>query len=212
MNITDAVEEKISGDKLSAIFNRQKELMKKYHDIELRSGLMQTEDCPINLNDKYGQSRIKDFCWRIIEEVGESLDAFQQNDFVHVNEELIDGLHFLVEMTILTGKDETFLYSEQMAYHKDKLYDFYLLCKIGLPVDTCVSRLVENLGMMANCFKNKPWKQSNMLTDIDGFYDRLYIVWVCYFNLLSVFLDADEICEVYFKKSQVNKFRQRSNY
>ena len=61
MNITHAVEEKIEGDKLVAIFNRQKELMEKYHDIEARSGLMQTEDCPVNLNDKRGQARIKDF-------------------------------------------------------------------------------------------------------------------------------------------------------
>ena len=52
MNITHAVSEVVEGDKLNAIFSRQKELMTKYHDIEARSGLMQTEDCPVNLDDK----------------------------------------------------------------------------------------------------------------------------------------------------------------
>ena len=61
MNITHAVREEIEGDKLEAIFNRQEELMSKYHDIEKRSGLLQTEDCPVNLDDKRGQARIKDF-------------------------------------------------------------------------------------------------------------------------------------------------------
>ena len=101
MNITHAVTEEVVGDKLVAIFNRQKELMFKYHDIEKRSGLLQTEDCPVNLDDKRGQARIKDFSWRVMEEVGEALDA--KSDFEHFTEELIDGLHFLTELTILSG-------------------------------------------------------------------------------------------------------------
>ena len=105
MNITHAVEEEVIGDGLKAIFDRQKELMAKYHDIELRSGLMQTEDCPVKLDDKRGQARIKDFAWRVTEEVGEALDAYYQNDMVHFAEELIDGLHFLTELTILSGLD-----------------------------------------------------------------------------------------------------------
>ena len=75
MNINHAVEEKIEGDLLKAIFDRQKSLMGKYHDIELKSGLLQTEDCPVNLDDKRGQARIKDFSWRVTEELGEALDA-----------------------------------------------------------------------------------------------------------------------------------------
>lgn len=82
MNITHAIEENISGDMLEAIFGRQNELMIKYHDIELRSGLMQTEDCPVNLDDKRGQARIKDYAWRVTEELGEALDAKEQNDLL----------------------------------------------------------------------------------------------------------------------------------
>ena len=80
MNINHATVEEFTGDKLQAIFTRQKSLMDKYHDIELRSGLLQTEDCPVNLDDKRGQARIKDFSWRVTEERGEALDAKATKD------------------------------------------------------------------------------------------------------------------------------------
>ena len=61
------------------------------------------------MDDKRGQARIKDFSWRITEEVGEALDAITnesgESALLHFHEELVDGLHFLTEMTILTGYD-----------------------------------------------------------------------------------------------------------
>ena len=80
MNITHAKEEKINDDFLNVIFNRQKELMEKYHWIEKKSGLLQTELFPLDLNDVRSQARIKDFAWRITEEIGEALDAIHHQD------------------------------------------------------------------------------------------------------------------------------------
>ena len=51
-----------------------------------------------------------------------------------------------------------------------------------------------------------------MVTDKENFYNHLKDVWVIYFSLLSNVLEPDEIIQTYLKKSQVNKFRQRSNY
>ena len=208
MNITHAKHEDITGDKLEIIFNRQRELMDKYHHIEKRSGLMQTEDCPVDLNDKRGQARIKDFSWRVMEEVGEALDAIRQNDMEHYVEELIDGLHFLTELTILSGIDINKLSPMNGG---DKLESIIMFSYEADPQSLVVD-LVENLGMMCNCLKNKAWKQTNMLTDKDNFYDKLVEVWKVYVSILSVDLTPDEIVDIYLKKSQVNKFRQRSNY
>ena len=208
MNITHAKHEDITGDKLEAIFNRQRELMDKYHHIEKRSGLMQTENCPVDLNDKRGQARIKDFSWRVMEEVGEALDAIRQNDMEHYVEELIDGLHFLTELTILSGIDIDKL---SPINEGDKLESIIMFSYEADPPSLVVD-LVENLGMMCNCLKNKAWKQTNMLTDKDNFYSKLVEVWKVYVSLLSVDLTPDEIVDIYLKKSQVNKFRQRSNY
>ena len=217
MNINHATVEEFTGDKLQAIFTRQKSLMDKYHDIELKSGLMQTEDCPVNLDDKRGQARIKDFSWRVTEELGEALDAKATKD--HYQEELIDGLHFLTELTILAGKDYHNLLPEGTAmYSKDRLEDLVenakeCMSQNGDNLNYWVSKFIENLGMMCNCLKNKPWKQSMMKTDRNAFYGRLAEVWVLYITLLVVSgMDADSIVITYLKKSQVNQFRQRSNY
>lgn len=217
MNINHATVEEVTGDKLQAIFTRQKSLMGKYHDIELRSGLLQTEDCPVNLDDKRGQARIKDFSWRVTEELGEALDAKATKD--HYQEELIDGLHFLTELTILAGKDYHNILPEGTAlYHNDRLEDLVenakeCIARNGNNLDYWVSKFIENLGMMCNCLKNKPWKQSMMKTDQNAFYGRLAEVWVLYITLLVVSgMDADSIAITYLKKSQVNQFRQRSNY
>ena len=217
MNINHAVEEKVEGDLLQAIFNRQKSLMGKYHDIELKSGLLQTEDCPVNLDDKRGQARIKDFSWRVTEELGEALDAKANKD--HYQEELIDGLHFLTELTVLAGKDyDTILPGGIPTYYEDHLWDLVERAKrniqgYGWDLDSWVTKFIEQLAMMCNCLKNKPWKQSMMKTDQEAFYSRLTNVWVCYITILVVSgMNAEDIANVYLKKSQVNQFRQRSNY
>lgn len=217
MNINHAVEEKVEGDLLKAIFDRQKSLMGKYHDIELKSGLLQTEDCPVNLDDKRGQARIKDFSWRVTEELGEALDARANSD--HYQEELIDGLHFLTELTVLAGKDyDTILPEGIFIHHEDHLRDLVENAKenileYGRDLDSWVTKFIEQLAMMCNCLKNKPWKQSMMKTDQGAFYNRLTNVWVCYITILVVSgMNAQDIANIYLKKSQVNQFRQRSNY
>lgn len=223
MNINHATVEEVTGDKLQAIFTRQKSLMDKYHDIELRSGLLQTEDCPVNLDDKRGQARIKDFSWRVTEELGEALDARSNKD--HYQEELIDGLHFLTELTVLAGKDyDSILPQGTPLYDSDHLEDLVKNAKEvisrraaqgenGYSLEYWVSKFIENLGMMCNCLKNKPWKQSMMKTDREAFYSRLSEVWVLYITILVVSgMNAQDIADIYLKKSQVNQFRQRSNY
>lgn len=210
MNITHAKKEKTNKESLRAIFDRQKELMEKYHDIEFKSGLMQTEDCPVNLDDKRGQARIKDFAWRITEEIGEALDAIEnesgESALLHFHEELVDGLHFLTEMTILTGYDLPEYTTLKDLIEEGSYRDCYSL-------NDLVSDHVMYLGMMCNCLKNKPWKQSMMKTNKENFYKHLKLVWSNYVAILtSQDLTEEEITDLYLRKSQVNQFRQRSNY
>ena len=210
MNITHAKKETTNKESLRAIFDRQKELMEKYHDIEFKSGLMQTEDCPVNLDDKRGQARIKDFAWRITEEIGEALDAIEnesgESALLHFHEELVDGLHFLTEMTILTGYDLPEYTTLKDLIEEGSYRDCYTL-------NDLVSDHVMYLGMMCNCLKNKPWKQSMMKTNKENFYKHLKLVWSNYVAILtSQDLTEEEITDLYLRKSQVNQFRQRSNY
>ena len=210
MNITHAKKETTNKESLRAIFDRQKELMEKYHDIEFKSGLMQTEDCPVNLDDKRGQARIKDFSWRITEEIGAALDAIEnesgESALLHFHEELVDGLHFLTEMTILTGYDLPEYTTLKDLIEEGSYRDCYTL-------NDLVSDHVMYLGMMCNCLKNKPWKQSMMKTNKENFYKHLKLVWSNYIAILtSQDLTEEEITDLYLRKSQVNQFRVRSHY
>lgn len=215
MNITHVEATEVNGDKLIAIFNRQKELMDKYHWIEERSGLLQTAMCPVDLDDKRGQARLKDFAWRITEEVGEAIDARANNDTLHFKEELIDGLHFLTEFSILAGfTPEMLVPKDQVVEGREDKLD--ALCDMYKGDKTYEAYHYRNhiryLGMACNCLKNKPWKQTMMMTDKANFYRNLTYVWQNYISLLTMFMDSVEIYQTYFKKSEVNKFRQRSNY
>lgn len=222
MNITHAVHEEVTGDKLQAIFTRQKELMEKYHHIEAASGLLQTEDCPVNLDDKRGQARLKDFSWRITEELGEALDAlYIEQDQTHYIEELIDGLHFLTELTILAGRDWNTICQDVEFHEGDQLDDIFTNSFVAFDPKNpeavsftgTVTHFIQNIGMMCNCLKNKPWKQTQMETNRENFYLHLDRVWLSYCGILAISdLTPEDTVDIYLKKSQVNKFRQRSNY
>lgn len=206
-------------DRLKAIFDRQKQLMIKYHPIEMSTGLLQTEDCPVDLNDRKGQARIKDFAWRFIEEVGEALDAIENTKNMKA-EEFIDGLHFLVEMSILAGKDyNTITDFDPSQSEGDYLEMFYqdgtefVMANTGRSLDKLVRQLVKELGMMCNTLKNRPWKQTLVDTNQELFNERLEKVWIVYFAILHVSgMSAYDIAETYLQKSQVNQARQESGY
>lgn len=74
-------------------------------------------------------------------------------------------------------------------------------------------RIIEELSEATNCLKNKPWKTTPVLTDRDHFLEEVADTWHFWirFNEL-IGLTAEDVHRLYFKKSEVNKFRQRSDY
>lgn len=273
MNITHAVKEEIKGCKLEAIFNRQKELMEKYHHIEAKSGLCQTSDCPVNLDDKRGQARLKDFAWRATEEVAEALEVLpkisedvdklkeydkllarykemedednkeeietvlerlipikdsMESNILHLREELVDSLHFFTEFTILAGLSPEDLITDDEVQKEQILdtledtgldiLDFWVAGIVGnglieSNIEVAGMRFITSLGICCNFLKNKPWKQTQMVTDKVRFKNQVRSTWLAMIRLLiSAGLDSHDIAELYLKKSQVNKFRQRTNY
>lgn len=178
---------------LSAIFEKQKQLADKYAEIEGMGDLLNTTDT--NINTANGQKWIKDFAWRVTEEICEALEAKEQKENLHYIEEMTDALHFLTELMIICG------------YSAEDLK--------GLPpsVSSREMNVVYTLGLAMNCLKNKPWKQTQMLTDEPKF--KQYIL-KSYLLLLGIYGNAGysekDIYNIYFKKNAVNQFRQRSKY
>lgn len=106
-------------DMLRAIFRRQAELKKKYDEIEKKNGF-HVPDGVANLDDAHDQHYLKDFAWRITEEVGEAMNCLKNKpwkqsqmatDKEHFVEELVDGFHFYVELLINVGLTAEDLYN-----------------------------------------------------------------------------------------------------
>lgn len=203
MNIMDVESPtEYPNDIREAIYARQLELMHKYHGIEEKNGLLICGDIPVNLHDKMGQARLKDMAWRMTEELTEATIALvEDGDREHFVEELIDAFHFFVELSILCD-----------FIPEDHPQDFYLKSP-GQTTNGRIYAVIEAVGGAMNCLKNKPWKQTNMLTDIKKYYRYMDTAWWRFMEMFAYYdLDWKGVYDLYFRKSEVNKFRQRSNY
>jgi hypothetical protein len=127
----EVVEPEAGIDMLEAIFTRQKELMVKYHDIEEANGLLETSDVPVDIHSKEGQQRLKNFAWRVTEELGEAMNTLKNKpwkqthmltDVKHYNEEISDAFHFFIELCILSGIGSKELYD--LYFRKSEVNKF----------------------------------------------------------------------------------------
>lgn len=180
------------------IFQRQRELMDKYHHIEAVNGLMQTGRVPVDIDCRFGQARLKDFAWRVTEELAESWEAVANNEQLHAQEECADALHFMVELCHLSNVG---------PYGVIPMHDAF-----GLP-SAAPFLTVYNLGLAMNCLKNKPWKQTHVPTDRQKYETLVVEAFKClcqYAKMLE--LTPETLHDMYFRKSNVNKFRVESNY
>lgn len=230
MNVTDVEESNQDvPNTLSAIFARQKELMGKYHAIEKASGLMQTEDCPVELDTPKGQARLKDFAWRATEEIAEAMEdligydpTVDVLDHVHIREELADALHFLVELMILADVESKELLDglDDLSEAMRELGGTSFTWTNDKPTATQVvgvfataGAAVTTLGVAMNCLKLKPWKQAHVATDRVKFVNALKdSFWMLICLMSTVGMSGKAVASYYFRKAKVNAFRQESNY
>lgn len=190
-------------DMLEDIFKKQKELAEKYHPIEAANGFRVGTGLEVGIHDKFGQHRIKDFAWRITEELMEAKEAWDKGDIDHCQEEVSDALHFMVELCIITGHDADYF-----------MFDDVFLKAKKLDYPEAALSVVYFLGLACNCLKNKPWKQTQMLTDVRLFSSYLH---EAFGNLMVTAIAAgintpEEMYDLYFRKNKVNQFRQESKY
>lgn len=73
----------------------------------------------------------------------------------------------------------------------------------------CMIEICEAL----DCLKNKPWKQTMVEVDIDHFREEVadalhFFIEAC----ILAGIEAEDLYDLYMRKSEVNKFRQRSKY
>jgi dimeric dUTPase (all-alpha-NTP-PPase superfamily) len=226
MNVLDVATQDIpkptkDQDMIALIFQRQRQLMEKYHLIEAQNGLLQTADLPVDIHNRHGQSRLKDFAWRVTEELAEATQAKidHPNLEIHFLEELSDAYHFLIELTIISGMTENHLYGPPKENVNRLKLAFIRRLKImtlkpdPVQIHGRSYQIIQSLGNAMNCLKNKPWKVTHHLTDINQYMDHINTSHSKFIELCLCFnLSAEDLFNLYFKKSEVNLFRQRSDY
>lgn len=211
------------GQFVRHLFDKQRELMEKYHLIEAANGARIPEK-PYNLDDAVCQQRIKDFAWRATEELAESFEyeinfdnwrVRWDDDAVmrHWFEELADALHFLIEMTIYTGHS---ILRVNKAWNMARV-SMQQFIDDGAPSQLEMrsrgGEFVFVLGLVGNCLKNKPWKQSQMPTDKDRFAQCMDGTWLRFWEMWRRNgCTLEDVYRLYMAKHQVNRFRQDSKY
>lgn len=179
------------------IYQRQSLLEDRYWVIEKRPAKV------IDINTREGQVIVKDFLWRITEEIGEALEARMKSESAEkIFEELVDGLHFVAGLCVILDREDFFIrgfIDEDPGYSPS--------------VRNAVTDWVCASGILGNTLKMKPWKQTDIPVDYDYFSDCLKDLVAVYKALMSSFdLYYDSIWDYYYRKSEVNLFRIRSNY
>jgi NTP pyrophosphatase (non-canonical NTP hydrolase) len=225
VNITDISEDKIpEGDMLEEMFKRQGELLEKYHPIEQAAGFhTKVWTDTFSLDDKYDQYLLKDFAWRVTEELGEAALAYKEKgNSPHTQEEMADALHFLIELNLWAGVDHVLFYNSicQGATKPDSCsrLEFCFRMSAGQSLVEVTFRdvlflVVEYLAEAMNTLKQKPWKQTHMLTDKQVFHKALKNANMAFLIACAhLHMTPGDLSNMYFKKSEVNKFRIGSKY
>jgi len=220
--------ETVPEDILKEIFEKQNSLALKYAEIEGMGNLL--NETETNLDTKEGQIWLKDFLYRTIEEVGESyeviLDMESSNKSwddlepelkIHYSEELIDSLHFIIELGIIAGYKYTDL--QRLDNYGKTAVGFGLSQGDSVDMYNEISfiirhwEIVKYLTLAGNKLRNKKWKETNVLTDRKEFFKYYEAAFDSLISALRCVGNTDEdIYNLYFKKNAVNKFRQASKY
>lgn len=201
---------------MQQIFEHQTSLAAKYIDIERSNGFYKPdlpstrEEAIGRIDDKQFQNWIKNMFWRVTEEMSEAYEVFVEHqesaDVASINhflEEIIDALHFFVEVNVMIGFDYK-MATESLAGG---------MTGNKAPVVSVMAAFIFEMGLAANCLKNKPWKVSQMLTDLTKFLTIVDGCWVVWGSLIKAMnLSPAEMYMLYMRKNAVNQFRQNTKY
>ena len=70
-----------------------------------------------------------------------------------------------------------------------------------------------HLNLARNFLKNKPWKQSQMMSDEIRYQEQIVLAFIKMMGLFAnIGITPENLYHIYFKKNMVNRFRQKSKY
>lgn len=188
---------------LREIFNKQKELMDKYW----------TKAVGDDIDTLKWAQEIRKYSKYTCEELAEAYEAKDNQD--HMQEELIDALHFLVEKLQIANLtfDKILFYSwhnEDQVWNiiKDKAEDYKML-----DLEYYFWKAAYWTNIPDNRIRNKEWKNEQIATNRELFYKECSNWFFAFLiALYNLGIDEAKLRDLYSRKNQVNHFRINSNY
>lgn len=188
---------------LREIFNKQKELMDKYW----------TKPVWDEIDTLKGAQEIRKYSKYTCEELAEAYEAKANRD--HMEEELIDALHFLVEKLQIANLtfDKILAYSWQKEENiwknvKSCAEDWWME-----EIEFYFRKAAYWTNIPDNRLRNKEWKNEQIATNREQFYTECSNGFFAFLIALrNLGLNEDKLRDLYSRKNQVNHFRINSNY
>lgn len=197
---------------LDYIFACQAEMIPHHVEKERKNNARWSCSTPVDLSTRAGQMQIKDFFWRVTEEVTETIDKFRHSASAEdIMEELVDVLHFLVEVAIHVGVTP---YDLAPVNNDQKLQYLFDRRRVAMDsVDHSGYELIHELGQCAAMMKARPWRDKFPPVHKD---DLIPHIRSAFMYLLSMFgllvTNIEEIVEAFTHKYNINKRRLAEGY
>lgn len=193
---------------LEMIFIRQGELMELYRPIEERILGEELPHPPLSLHSAKHQAWLKQRAWWVTEELIEAQWGCWEINPDKLIEELADALHFQTELCILAGVSPKYTPALPRMWPAGELEMNPLVLR------HYTMAVLEELGIGLWQFRNKAWKQTQVLTDIDVFTKCMERAHWGIVELLGLAANTDLEGSVtlYLCKSEVNLWRIYTQY
>ena len=69
------------------------------------------------------------------------------------------------------------------------------------------------MNISRNFLKNKPWKQSQMMTNESAYQEEIVKSFILFLGTLNIMgVNGSNLYYIYFKKNKINQFRIKSKY
>lgn len=214
--------------RLDEIFQQQRQLMRKYAEIEASNGF--GYELPLDLHNPHDQAVIREHFGRITEELVEVIDAYSQvitspypqSGMDEVLGEMADVYHFLIETFIISGLDPLWA----VIKPTDKVPGETLDCKLkfvfhsphvggyqGQVLSPLAMSMVIFLYRAQHELKNKHWCRTQRETDIEKFHEYLREAHFAFISMCATLEFSHlDLYHAYMGKSKINRQRQDSGY
>lgn len=206
-------------DRLHDLFDAQLKLIHRILPVYSANGFDEWTRAP-KLDSRIHQVHVKYVAWCFIEEIIEAEDA----DGPKVHEEVVDALHFILELMIFCdmGTDDLFRYTMKSigvnpAPSLDRLDYLFFMSSCNSPglVDhhSPLSRLTVALGRAMYLLKQKPWRITDRPTNVEELKCSLGVLFHAFIIYAqSKGLTAKSLWLGYADKNQINHNRVKEKY